>query len=195
MRRVAIIGPGGAGKTTLAAELGEILGIEVVQLDRLFWEPGWVKTSEEDCEAVQRSALAADTWVVDSAAPRALRARLELADTVIYLDLPLRLCALRSLRRRLRMRGRNRSELAPGCVPARVDRAALNYLHYVVRYRREARPNILSELDRLSVGRRIVVLRSRGEVRRFVHDLRRRVASDVRGRSRNVAGPVAARAG
>ena len=172
MRRVAIIGPAGAGKTTLALELGQILGIEVVQLDRLFWQPGWVKTPAVECEAIQRVALAGDAWITDSVAPRALRKRLEAADTLVFLDLPLRLCALRALRRRIRTRGRTRTEVASGCVPGRVDRAARRYLRYVLTYRDETRPHILRELDRLRPGRRVVVLRSPHEVRQFVDALR-----------------------
>jgi adenylate kinase family enzyme len=184
MRRVAVIGPAGAGKTTLAVELGAILGIEVVQLDRLFWQPGWVKTSDEECEMIQETALAGDTWIADSAAPRAFRTRLEAADTIVFLDLPLSLCALRALRRRIRTRGRERAELAPGCEPARVDRAALRYLDYVRSYHRERRPQILAELDRLSPQRRVVVLRLPRQVHQFVESVRRSASSDD-GRTRN----------
>ena len=43
MNRVVIIGSPGAGKSTLARDLGRILQINVVHLDRVFWEPGWKK--------------------------------------------------------------------------------------------------------------------------------------------------------
>ena len=172
MRRVAIIGPAGAGKTTLALELGQILGIEVVQLDRLFWQPGWVKTPAVECETIQRVALAGDAWITDSVAPRALRKRLEAADTLVFLDLPLRLCALRALQRRIRTRGRTRTEVATGCVPGRVHRAAQRYLRYARSYRNDTRPHILRELDRLSPGRRVILLRSPDEVRQFVDAVR-----------------------
>jgi len=168
MRRVAIIGPGGAGKTTLAAELGRRLGIELVQLDRLIWEPGWVKTPVRQVEEAQRVALGGESWIVDSMSPRAMRARLEAADTIVFLDLPPSRCAVRTLLRRLRTRGTPRAELAPGCVPARLDRAVLRYLGYVRRYRREIRPQILRELERLSPRRRIVVLRDTRQIRSFV---------------------------
>jgi adenylate kinase family enzyme len=168
MRRVAIIGPGGAGKTTLAIELERMLGIELVQLDRLIWDPGWVKTPVRQVEEAQRAALRGESWIVDSASPRGMRARLEAADTIVFLDFPPSLCAIRTLVRRLRMRGQPRTELAPGCVPARLDRAVLTYLGYIQRYRREIRPQILDELERLSRRRRIFVLRDTHQLRSFV---------------------------
>ncbi len=46
MRRVLIIGSGGAGKSRLSVRLGEALGIPVLHLDALFWKPGWVMTPD-----------------------------------------------------------------------------------------------------------------------------------------------------
>src|SRR5919107_5216 len=37
MRRVLVIGSGGAGKSTFAARLGERTGLPVIHLDSLFW--------------------------------------------------------------------------------------------------------------------------------------------------------------
>jgi adenylate kinase family enzyme len=168
MRRVAIIGPSGAGKTTLALELGRRLGIELVELDRLFWKPGWVATPIDECERIQRTALQAESWIVDSASPRALRTRLEAADTIVFLDPPPLLCAVRAFFRRIRARGRARAEIAPGCNLSRLDRAIAKRLTYAWRYRHELRPLFLRELRRLERQRRIVVLRTSREVRDFV---------------------------
>ena len=43
-KRIIILGSAGSGKSTLATKLGEITGIPVIHLDRLFWNPGWVET-------------------------------------------------------------------------------------------------------------------------------------------------------
>src|ERR1035438_2007816 len=40
MKRVVILGPGGSGKSTLAVRLGEITGLRVIELDKVFWRPG-----------------------------------------------------------------------------------------------------------------------------------------------------------
>jgi len=39
MNRVVILGPGASGKSTLALQLGEITGLLVVELDKVFWQP------------------------------------------------------------------------------------------------------------------------------------------------------------
>ena len=40
VRRVVILGRGGAGKSVLSRQLSDITGILVVELDTLFWQPG-----------------------------------------------------------------------------------------------------------------------------------------------------------
>ena len=44
MKKILIIGSGGAGKSTLALKLSEITEIPVIHLDSYFWKPNWVKT-------------------------------------------------------------------------------------------------------------------------------------------------------
>ena len=43
MRKVLVIGSGGAGKSTFARRLGELLELEVIHLDYIYWSPGWVE--------------------------------------------------------------------------------------------------------------------------------------------------------
>ena len=52
MQKILVIGPGGAGKTTFAKELGEILGIMVVHLDSLYWKLGWIEPPKREWAAV-----------------------------------------------------------------------------------------------------------------------------------------------
>ncbi len=52
-RRVAVAGTSGAGKTTLAARVGELLGIPHVEIDALFHGPSWTprETFKAEVEA------------------------------------------------------------------------------------------------------------------------------------------------
>jgi adenylate kinase family enzyme len=169
VRRIAVIGPVGAGKSRLADELGRLLGIRVIHLDTLFWKPGWVPTPLDEFEAMQRRRLAAESWVVDAQFDDILPDWLHAADTVVFVDTsPLR-CLWRVSRRRL---ARQESVGTPaGTEPARFHRALVKFLRNQWRYRRTVRRELLDELARERDGRRVVVLRRGSDASAFLSDV------------------------
>ncbi|HWI08009.1 MAG TPA: hypothetical protein VNT54_10880 [Solirubrobacteraceae bacterium] len=70
MRRIAVVGPGGAGKSTFSRELGQRLAIAVVHLDRHFWNPGWVATPRPAWRAAQAELLAGEAWIAAATTAR-----------------------------------------------------------------------------------------------------------------------------
>jgi adenylate kinase family enzyme len=102
MRRVIILGVTGAGKSTMAAALSQRLGIPWVELDALFWEPGWTSAPRDRFRARVAAALAGDAWIVDGNYSVARDVAWARADTVIWLDYPLPFILARLLRRILR---------------------------------------------------------------------------------------------
>jgi adenylate kinase family enzyme len=109
MRKVAVIGSAsGNGKTTLGRALAERLGVPFVELDALVHGPGWVETPDDELRALVEPIVAGDGWVVDAAYRGKLGDLvLEHADTVVWLDLPIRVWLPRLLRRTWRrVRGR-----------------------------------------------------------------------------------------
>jgi hypothetical protein len=62
MKRVIILGPGGSGNSTLAVRLGEITGLPVIELDKLFWRPGLVATPREHWVATQTTLVQGSEW-------------------------------------------------------------------------------------------------------------------------------------
>ena len=164
MRRIAIIGCAGAGKSTLARRIGDLLGIEVIHLDRHFWKPGWIETPREEWIEVQRKLLGGDAWVADGNYGATMDLRLEAADTILFLDPPRRTCLLRVLRRRVRFHGRSRPDIAPGC-PEQID---LAFLRWIWAFPKRSRPAILERLERFGPGRRVEVLRNAREIERFL---------------------------
>lgn len=55
----------GSGKTTLALELGKILNLEVIHLDRLYWNPGWVSTPDDKWMEIVKNIIKKDRWVIE----------------------------------------------------------------------------------------------------------------------------------
>jgi adenylate kinase family enzyme len=96
-RRVLVAGVTGAGKTTLARRVGEILGLPHTELDGLYHGRGWVPRPSfiHDVEAF----TAEPAWVTEwqYTAVRGLLA--SRADTLVWLDLPPRVPLWRVFRR------------------------------------------------------------------------------------------------
>ena len=127
MRRVIIIGPCGSGKSTLARELAPLMGLPLIHMDQLNWNPGWIETERSALRARVEDVAARDAWLIDGNYGSVLAPRLERADTVIYLDFPIRLCLWRLIRRIASHRGRSRPDMPADC-PERFDLAFFWYV-------------------------------------------------------------------
>lgn len=127
MRRVLLIGPCGSGKSTLARELAPRMGLPLVHMDQLGWQAGWVETERDELHARVAEVAAQDAWLIEGNYGSTLAPRLARADTVIYLDFPIRLCLWRLIRRIVTHRGRSRPDMPEGC-PERFDAAFFWYV-------------------------------------------------------------------
>ena len=136
MQRVMVIGPCGAGKSTLARRLADTLQLPVTHLDRLHWQPGWVEGSKDELHQALKPVLAQERWLIDGNYGSTMAPRLARADTVIYLDYPIRLCLWRAARRVWTYRGRSRPDMTEGC-PERFDR---EFFQYIATWNFHARP-------------------------------------------------------
>ena len=152
MKRVLSLGPGSAGKSTLATKLGEITGLPVVELDQLFWQPDLRVTSRERWRTIQRELVKQNHWILDGDLGRydAVEIRLQAADTVILLDFPLILCAWRAIRR---------------------SRERLDFWLWLFRYRRRSRPFLMKAIDQHASKAAVHLLRNPQEVDELLADI------------------------
>jgi shikimate kinase len=104
VRRVAVIASAsGNGKTTLGRALAARLGVPFVELDALVHGPGWAETPDDELRALVEPVVRSDGWVIDGTYTRKLGTLvLDAADTIVWLDLPMRVWVPRLLRRTFR---------------------------------------------------------------------------------------------
>ena len=167
MKRVAIIGSAGAGKSTLAREVGAVLGLEVFHLDALFWRPGWVETPDAEWRTTVEDLARGDSWIIDGNYGRTMDIRLSAADTIVFLDFPRATCLWRVIKRTVVGMSRTRPDMAPGCS----ERFAWHFIKWVWSYPSRSRPAVLNRIARHSPGRTVHTLRSSNEVRHFIQEL------------------------
>src|SRR2546428_14152079 len=155
MKRVVILGRGASGKSTLARRLGEIAGLPVIEVDKIFWQPGLIATPREQWVAMQEKLVAGDRWIMDGdlGPYDAVEVRLRAADTIIFLDFSLVRCAWRALRRS-RERG--------------------DFWLWLLRYRRQSRPVLMDAIADHAANATLHVLGNPEALRRVVADVVRK---------------------
>jgi adenylate kinase family enzyme len=142
MRRVAIVGPGGAGKSTFARALGERLDLPVVHLDQYFWKPGWVESPRDEWRQTQWELFAGDSWIADGNYGGTFDERFTRADTVIIVARSRLWCVASAVRRTACNHGK--SVQADGCP----ERFQFAFYRWIWNYERDSRPRLDAALQR-----------------------------------------------
>jgi adenylate kinase family enzyme len=159
---VLVVGSAGAGKTTFALKLADLMCLPVIHLDSEYWRPGWQHTPADEWPAHVDDLAARDAWVMDGNYGGTLDRRLARADAAIFLDIPRRTCLRRVIGRSLRYHGRPSPGLPEGC-PERLE---LQFLVWVWNYERRSRARVVSLLT--TSGLPVVHLRSTREAERWL---------------------------
>ena len=152
MKRVVILGRGASGKSILANRLGEITGLPVVELDKVFWRAGLAATPRDQWVDAQASLAAKEQWIMegDLGPLDAVETRLRAAETVIFLDFSLARCIWRAIRR---------------------SRERVDFWWWVLAYRWQSRPALLQAIADYAPNAELHIFRSPQALKRFVDNL------------------------
>jgi adenylate kinase family enzyme len=164
MNRILVIGSGGSGKSTFAAKLGQLLNLEVIHLDKFYWRAGWVEPAKEEWLQTVTDLINRESWIIDGNYGGTLELRMQRCDTIIFLDLSRFLCVWRIVKRNLRYRRGGRPDMAEGC-PEKLN---LEFVSWIWNYSRRSRPKVVELIRRHAGDKRVIWLRSKADVERFL---------------------------
>jgi hypothetical protein len=89
MRRVAVFGNAGGGKSTLARRLAEVTGLSLYPLDTIQFRAGGGKVPHEEYLKIHTDLISRDQWIIDGyGCVASAWERFTAADTLVYIDLP-----------------------------------------------------------------------------------------------------------
>jgi adenylate kinase family enzyme len=162
MKKVAIIGCGGSGKSHVARTLGNLLEAPVTHLDAMYYDSDWNELPMPEFEARQRELVAEPSWVIDGNYNSTLPVRLHACDTVVFLDLPAVTCLWGALSRQVR-HGAGQNQ-----VTGVYNRMHWGVIRYIRTYRKKMRPKVLRKLEEHAQHATVVTLTSRRQVHRWL---------------------------
>jgi adenylate kinase family enzyme len=89
MKRVAVFGNAGGGKSTLAKRMANLTGLPLYPLDLIQFRPGGGEVPREAYLKAHADLLRQDAWIIDGFGGVASAwERFAIADTLVYIDLP-----------------------------------------------------------------------------------------------------------
>jgi adenylate kinase family enzyme len=165
MNRIVIIGSPGSGKSTLARKLGRKLQIQVVHLDRIFWQPGWKEKPRNTRIEILKERVRKKQWIIEGTYLDSSEPRLEAADTIIFLDIPYFLCLQRIIKQHFQCKGHPRYDLKEGCKDELNLIRILKVLGFPFRGRRTLKQKLPYYKSK---SKEIIWLRSTKEVESFL---------------------------
>lgn len=163
-----VIGCGGSGKTSLACEMGRIMGRDVIHLDLLFWKAGWVETEKSTWKQIVKKVSSRKQWIIDGNYGGTIDIRLLKTDAVIFLDVSRFICLWRVIKRRIFFHNKTRPDISDGCP----ESLSWEFIRWIWRFPNKKRPEILEKLNACKNKKKVIILHSNGEIKSFLKDLK-----------------------
>ncbi len=172
IKRIAIIGNAGSGKSTLSQKLHKITNLPIYYLDQYFWKPGWVRTDPDEYKSVHDVICDKDAWIIDGINLRVMEYRIQRADMIIFLDVPRYLCFYRIFKRTFKNYGKETTSSPQGC-PERFNWEFIKFLKWVWDFKKKYPAAVKALLKKYSDDKQIYIFRSQQEVDAFIKKIRK----------------------
>lgn len=166
MKRFAIVGISGSGKSTFTRKLYEKTRLNLYHLDNYFWNEDWEPTPIEEWKEIHNKLMSKDEWILDGDYSACMLDRFKKADTIFFFDFDRMRAIFAILKRRMKYHGKTRPDMAEGCR----ERLDLDFLRWVWNYPNDEREDLLSDLECIDKNKK-VVFKNGNDVEGYLSDL------------------------
>ncbi|PWU70039.1 topology modulation protein [Gracilibacillus dipsosauri] len=171
MNRIMVIGISpGVGKSTFARRLGNILNLKVYHLDAYYWKPNWIEAPYEEFANAQKEIVKKSQWIIEGNYNKTFDIRAEHADTIIYLELPLRVCLYRVVKRWLTNIGKNRPDMGDGCTE-KLDWPFIKYICTTYYPRKKKMHQRFQDFQRIAPEKEIIILNTKKDMKQYLEEI------------------------
>lgn len=166
MKRLAIIGNAGAGKTTLSRILAAHYQLPLIHVDSIQFIDGMLIRPHSESIATLGEIQARDSWLIDGYGPLDILVnRLELADKIIFIDFPIWRHYWWALKRQIWSLWSPRAELPKNCNDATL-RQTLKLFKTIWKVHTQMRPEMLKILSRDSFKSKVSMVNSLADLQK-----------------------------
>ena len=174
-KKILVVGPGGAGKSTFSKSLSQVLNIPVYHLDKIYWLPNWEHISREELIEKVHKITSTDEWIIDGNYSGSLDERVPVAEVIIFLDFNILMCVNSAIKRALKSRKKQRDDLTEGCLE-KIDKNFFDFLNWIWVFRKKNRPKMLAIFAKYNTP--IIKFKNRKQLYQYLEEIKKGVETN-----------------
>lgn len=167
MSKIIIIGCPGSGKSTISFKLEKILNYPVLHLDKIYHIDNNNHISREELiEKVDTFAKNNDNWIIDGNYISTVEQRIQLADTIILLDIETNICIENAINRSKKERT---ADMADGFDNSKIQN---EFIEFIKNFKTNSLPKIMFLLEKYKNNKKVVIFKTYDEIDKFLSNLK-----------------------
>lgn len=169
IKRIAVIGNSGGGKSALSRKLAEHYHLPLTHIDSIQFLPGMVIRPLDETRAQLNDITAKDRWIIDGYGPLdLLETRMALATHILFIDFPIWRHFWWCTKRQIKNIWTKRPELPDGCNELTFQHT-IKLFKTVWRVHNKMRPEMLKILNRPVYSNKTRMIRSLSDWQELAH--------------------------
>lgn len=163
MKKIAVLGCPGAGKTTFSRKLHALTELPLHHLDLIWHKPDRTNIPREEFDRILQEIIREENWIIDGNYSRTVETRIAACDTVFLFDLPTEECLQGAISRI----GKERPDM-----PWTEKELDPQFKQWIIDFSDKELPKTYELLRKYEDGKNVVIFKSRKEADQYIENLK-----------------------